>query len=62
MAVLKIEAYNAGFNAAGASPIQPFDSAWATFSSAFGASLPLVLRSEFKRGYSSAISYKMDSQ
>ncbi len=60
MAVLFKEAYDAGFNAAMQKPRIKFDDAWAAWSAA-NLPLPIDLADEFKRGWSSAISYQMDA-
>lgn len=59
MAVLYSEAYNAGYNA-GALKGANYDNDWAAFTAQFG-SLPIQLEIEFKKGFSSALSYRMDS-
>ena len=61
MAVLAEEAYEAGFSAGAQTPPVSLEAGWATFNVGNRASLPITLFDEFKRGYSSALSYRMDS-
>ncbi len=60
MAVLLNEAREAGFTA-GSKKGANFDTDWAAFAAEFHADLPVELKDEFKKGFSSALSYRMDS-
>lgn len=61
MAVLASEAYNAGYDAGAATVRVSIESAWAAFNVGGKATFPITLFDEFKRGFSSALSYRMQS-
>lgn len=61
MAILASEAYEAGYTAGAANPRITFDAAWATFNAGNRAANPITLYDEFKRGYSSAMSFRMQA-